>query len=160
MSHKALRLLIRDTSKSLLDTLEFGYGRGSDFDQVRNKATVVIWLDLLSASPNFANNNVQDYLKEWEVNLTFSELDKSDSIETEYSLILDRMDELVDRFINKLNGTLDEVGNANELTTQDVILSNFSQFPFVKTLADIRTGYTLSFTVQVPDKFDYCSLYE
>lgn len=160
MSHKGLRLLIRDTAKSLADNLEFGYGKFSDFDQIRNKATTVIWLDLLRARPSFSNNNVQDFTKEWNVDITFSEICDADFIETQYSPVLDRMDNLIDQFINKLNMFSESGEESGDITTQEIVLSSFSQEPFVKLMSDYRTGYTLSFVIQVPDKFDYCSLYE
>jgi hypothetical protein len=160
MSHKALRLLIRDTAKSLTDDIFFGYGKASDFNQIRNKTNGVIWLDLLSASPTFSNNNVQDYTKDWSVNLTFCELDKPDSIETQYMEILDRMDDLVDKFINKLNRFSETAEETGDITTEEIVISNISQQPFVKIFDDYRTGYTVSMNIQTPDKFEYCSLYD
>lgn len=159
MSHKALRLLIRDTAKSLADNIKFGYGRGSDFNLIKDKAYPYIWLDPMTATSDLTNG----FSKTWNLNLAFYKMDSADSIEEQYQLILDEMDELVDRFLVKLNISLIDTINLSEtdFTVDDLeIVVSSAQAPFIKIMTDYLTGYTIGLDITVPDKFDYCSLYD
>jgi len=160
MSHKALRLLIRDVAKSLADNIKFGYGRGSDFNVIRDKTYPYIWMDPLQVATTFSNNDVQNYQKTWSVTMAFYKMDTEGSTEEQYQLILDEMDELVDRFLNKLNRFSETQEAEGDLITDEIVITSVAQMPFIKLMADILTGYALTFTIQVPDKFDYCSLYD
>lgn len=160
MSHKALRFLIRDTAKSLADNIQFGYGRGSDFNLIRDKRYPYIWLDPLEAAGSFSDNNSHDFTKTWNANMVFYKLDESDSTEVQYSAILDETDLLVDQFIRKLNQFSEAQEELGNLTTQEITITSVVQTPIIKVMADYMTGHTLSFSVTVPDKFDYCTLYD
>lgn len=154
MSHKGIRLLIEDASKSLGDDIQFTYGRTSDFNLLRGKRYPFISCDPLSSAPVYAVNNVTNYMKAWSVQMAFYQLDKEHSDQNDYKLILDEMDALVDNFVNRLNTyTFTQC-----IDSDDIIITNISQQPFVKATADILTGYILSFTVTVSDKFNYCGL--
>ncbi len=148
MSHKGIRFLIENTAKSLGDDIQFTYARKSDFDVMRDKRYPFISLDPLRATPTYAVNNTQNYVKTWIAEMAFYELDNMDSIGDDYAKILDDVDVLVDSFIQKLNFFS---GN------HDIILTSFSQEPFIKATADILTGYTLTLQIQVPDNWDYCA---
>lgn len=149
MSHKGIRLLIEKTAKSLGDDIQFTYARASDFNQLRNKRYPFISLGLLTANSSYTVNNVQNYTKVWSCLMSFFELDKAASIESEIALILDETDFLVDTFINRLNFyTQSQEG--------DIIITAINQTPFVKETADTLTGQILSFNIQVPDNWNYC----
>lgn len=79
--------------------------------------------------------------------------DSTSSNETEYKPILDDMDDLLDRFVNRLNDyylkTSDTVGA--------ITLRGFQQTPFLKGDADILSGWFLSFQLQTSDDFTYCT---
>lgn len=154
MSHKGLRLLIQDAAKSLGDDILFSYGRTSDFNQIRELNPVSINLDLLSASPTFANNNVSNYTKTWQVAVSFYMFDEMASTQEQYALILDNLDDLVDKFVNKLN----TYSFQTNIDSDDILLSGFSQTPFIKALDAVLTGFTLTFSLQVSDQFNYCGL--
>lgn len=151
MSHKGIRLLIQDTAKSLGDNIQFTYARPSDFNVLRDKTYPFITLDALSSTPTFAVDNVSNYMKTWNCTMAFYQLDRADSTQEDYAQILDFIDSLVDKFIIKLN-------YYQQTESDEIILSGFSQQPFIKVMADILTGYTLTFTIQVPDSFNYCEL--
>jgi len=154
MSHRSVVQLINDVAVSIADNIQFGYGRRSDFNLQQNPSQPWIWLLPLTASPTYTNNNsTENYQKTWNCIVLFAQLDKTDSDEKGFKPILDCTDDLVDTFINKLNdwylNQADEVGA--------VTLQNFSQNPFIKTDADVFTGWFVSFQMVVPDDFDYCN---
>lgn len=151
MSHKSIRLLIEDTAKSLGDDIQFTYGRTSDFNLLRDKRYPFITSDPLVGTPLFSVNNTSNYMKSWRGMLAFYELDKADSTEEQYTLILDDVDKLVDKFLIKLNYYSDEFGGAG------IVIIPGQQEPFIKATADILTGYTLPIQITVPDDWEYCA---
>lgn len=153
MSHKGIRLLLEDTAKSLGDDIQFDYGRTSDFNQLRDKKYPFISVSPLTASASYAVNNVSNYSKTYQVQIAFYQLDREDSGQDKYALILDEMNELADKFVNKLNFYI-----YNCLDSDDLIITNVNQQPFIKATADILTGYIMTFSVQVSDNFNYCGL--
>jgi hypothetical protein len=82
--------------------------------------------------------------------MAFYQLDTSGSTGEQYAKILDDMDLLVDRFINKLN--------TYSTLSDSVLIESISQQPFIKATADILTGYFLTFTLVVADDFEYCDI--
>ncbi len=154
MSHKGIRSLIEDVSKSLGNDIQFTYARTSDFNKIRDKRYPFITLDPSSSTPVFAVNNTSNYVKSWACNMAFYMLDKEESIESEYAEILDATDTLVDKFINKLN----TYAFNQCITSDDVVITGATQTPFIKATADILTGHLLTFNLQVTDQFNYCGL--
>jgi hypothetical protein len=150
VSHKGIRLLIQDVAKSLGDDIQFTYARTSDFNILRDKRYPFITLDPLTSAAIYAVDNVQNYSKTWACTMAFYEMDKATSTQEEYSKILDSTDVLVDSFINKLN--------FYSLKSDSIVITNISQNPFIKAMADILTGHILTFNVQVLDTFNYCGL--
>lgn len=153
MGHKSVVQLINDTVKSLSDNIQFGYGRRSDFDVIKSKSFPMIWLLPLTANPSYVSIEVENYQKTWNVIILFLQADEAGSDEDDYKPILDEMDDLVDKFVNRLNdfylkGT-DEVG--------PLTLRNINQTPFFKSDASINTGWLVSFQMVVSDSFEYCS---
>lgn len=154
MSHKGIRLLIEDVSKSLGNDIQFTYARTSDFNQTPKQRYPFIVLDLLTASPRYADNNVSNYVKVWTCNMAFYLIDDEDSVQEQYAPLLDQADDLVDKFINKLNF----YAFKHCIDSDMLIISGMSQTSFVKTTAHILTGQLLTFQVQVNDQFNYCGL--
>lgn len=150
MSHKSIRLLIEHTAKSLADDVEYTYARTSDFNQIRDKTYPFITLDPLRSIPQYTNEGVLNYMKAWGCNMAFYQLDKSGSTGEEYALILDQMNDYVDRFINKLNFYSSK--------SDEIIIEGINQEPFIKATADVLTGYLLTFTIVAADTFDYCTV--
>lgn len=149
MSHLGIRKLIEDTAKKLGDNIQFDYARLSDSNLLRDKTYPFIQLDPLIANSSFSVNNTFLYSKTWSIAMVFFCLDRADSIQEEYAKLLDQADDLLDRFIIKLNFYTDQ--------SDDIIIQNINQRPFIKTkLADIATGFILEFTITVPDNWNYC----
>jgi hypothetical protein len=150
MSHRSVRLFIENTAKSLADNINFTYARTSDFNVIRDKKFPYIVLDPLTATPAYSVDGVSNYSKAWTCNMAFYQLDTSGSTGEQYAKILDDMDLLVDRFINKLN--------TYSTLSDSVLIESISQQPFIKATADILTGYFLTFTLVVADDFEYCDI--
>lgn len=147
MSHKGIRLLIEDTVHKLGDNIHFTYAKESDFNILRDKEYPFIALDPLTATSGYTVNNTSNFVKVWNAEMAFHAIDNEASTQEEYAVILDNMDDLVDRFIQMLN-----FYSANE----DIIIQDINQTWFIKATADILTGYTLSFKIVVPDNWNYC----
>lgn len=142
MSHKSLRTLIENTVKSIHDDVQYSYGEETDFNQTRKKGVIMVNLSPLVANTVFADNNVLNYSKAWNIEMAFYKQDKQDSLN--YYELLDETDDFIDRFVNKLN------------LTQTLTISGINQTPFIKALADILTGHLLYMTVTLNDDFEYC----
>lgn len=154
MSHKGIRLLIEDVSKSLGNDIQFTYARTSDFNQTPKQRYPFIVLDLITATPRYADNNVSNYMKQWNCSMAFYLMDDMDSVQEQYTPLLDQTDELVDNFLNKLNN----YAFKQCTTSDDFIIQNISQTPFLKTTTQILTGHLLTFQLVVNDQFNYCGL--
>lgn len=82
--------------------------------------------------------------------MAFYGLDKEGSTQEDYEKILDEIDDLVDKFINKLN--------FYSLKSDEIILTSINQQPFVKATSATLTGFILTFQLQQSDTFNYCGL--
>jgi hypothetical protein len=154
MSHRSVVQLIKDTAVSIADNIQFGYGRRSDFNLQQNPSQPWIWLLPLTANPTYTNNNnTENYQKTWNCIVLFAAFDESAGTEKETKVILDTTDELADIFINRLN----DWSNKTSDTVGAVTLRNFQQNPFIKSDADVFTGWFISFQLVVSDDFDYCT---
>lgn len=141
MSHKALRLLVEDTVKSLTDTVQYSYGEEEDFAQADKKDFLMVNTTLMPATAVFAVDGVVNYSKTWVIRTAWYRFDTLSSID--YYKIHDEIDPLCDRFVNTLN------------RRDDLVILSVSQDPFVKVF-DILTGYLQQITVRLNDDFDYC----
>lgn len=142
MSHKSLRTIIENTVRSIHDDVQYHYGEETDFNQAKKKGWVMVNLSPLVANSVFADNNVLNYSKSWNVQMAFYKFDKQDNVN--YGEILDLTDALVDKFVTKLN------------LTEILTISGINQTPFIKALADVLTGHLLTMTITLNDDFDYC----
>lgn len=149
MSHKSIRLLIQDTAKSLADDIQFSYARTSDFNVMRDKKYPFITCDAMLATPSFAVDGVSNYSKTWNGLMTFYQLDTAESSPEEYALILDEMDDLLDKFVIKLNFF--------SFKADKITVTFGQQQPFIKATADILTGFILPINITPEDDFDYCA---
>lgn len=141
MSHKALRLLVEDTVKSLTDTVQYSYGEEEDFAQADKKDFLMVNTTLMPATAVFAVDGVVNYSKTWVIRTAWYRFDTLSSID--YYKIHDEIDPLCDRFVNTLN------------RRDDLVVLSVSQDPFVKVF-DILTGYLQQITVRLNDDFSYC----
>ena len=159
MSHKSVREFIRDRVIAIRDDLKFGYGRSTDFNQIKDKKYPWVWLDPLQSTINLIEDG--GFTETYSLNLIFYRYDKPDSKEDEYKLILDQTDDIVQAFIRYLhNDMVDDTSSSVVFTTHNTAISNVNKTPVIKVTADCLTGWVLTFDLTVPDKFDYCSIYD
>jgi len=147
MSHKSIRKLIEDAATGLQDDIDYTYGKTTDFNQEEKKSFTYINTSPLNSIPGFRTDGT-NYMKQWNVQMAFLKIDKEDSDQEDYSQILDEMDKLVDRFIVNLNFF--------QAKSDSFVLTVTSQDPAIKVMADIVTGWILSFNILVNDDFEYC----
>lgn len=155
MSHKGIRLLLEDTAKSLGDDIQFDYGRTSDFNLIRDKRYPFILVLPFDVTASFTVNNTYNYIKVYQVASAFYQLDREDSDQSQYALIMDEMNELADKFVNKLNFFIEK---CNDLDSDTIVITNISQSPIIKKSGDIVSGYMMAFNLQVSDTFNYCEI--
>ena len=152
MSHRAIRCLIGDAAKSLDDSIEFGYGRWSDFNIEKVDKWPNVWLNPLIANTTIADDGSGTILKTWQIRLNIIDIDKSGSHHNEFKKILDRMDFLADSLIRRIDDWY--------RTSQDIVgtlnIINVNHRPIIKDTAKIVTGWELSFQLETSDSFDYC----
>lgn len=82
--------------------------------------------------------------------MAFYSQDKIQSDGDEYKLILDDVDSIVDKFINKLNFYSE--------TADDIRLQSIRQEPFIKVMADVLTGWFLDMEILANNDFNYCEI--
>jgi hypothetical protein len=156
MGHKDVRLFIQDVAESLRTDVKFGYGRASDFNQIKDKQYPYIWLDPLISSMTLGEDGL-NFTESYTVSLSFYKFDEMDSTEDEYKVILDDVDTLVQKFIRKINENLEnDYSGDMVLTTWNTRVENINKQPFIKVMADVLTGFILTFDFVVPDNFEYC----
>lgn len=158
MSHQAVRTLISDTLKSIDDSVLFAYARASDFNSMGIKDDKRVRLDPLRQSLEYSEN--YNLSKQYQVVIIFYKLDSIQGAEEETATILDQMDLLSDKFLNKLNLFEFNEDSTDEVSTQNTEITSIRKEPIIKVTADCVSGWVVSFNFTVPDTFDYCSLYE
>lgn len=152
MSHRAIRCLIGDAVKSLSDKIQFGYGRRTDFNIYNNKAYPFVWLLPLTAVTTIPNNGA-GITKTWNIILVVIDLDKSDSVEKQYDDILDKMSDIGDALIRRI----DDWYRSGTDIVGSLTITTVNQTTIIKEDADIHTGWLYSFQMITDDDFDYCT---
>ena len=142
MSHLSLRKLIEDNIHAIHDDVQYTYGTETDFNVQQVTKMFLVHTDPLVASSTYADNQVNNYVKAWSVSMVFAMIDEHSNLG--YAVILDKTDNLVDRFINRFN------------LADGLLLSGIGQEPFIKGYANSLSGYILTFTATLNDDFDYC----
>lgn len=146
MSHKGIRTLIEKTALKLQDDVQFSYGVDTDFNQALKKSNLLINVSPLTSIPQYTVNGVQNYMKQWQVEMVFFKVDNTSKLD--YPKLLDDIDPFVDTFINQLNFFQNK--------SDEITLSAFNQQPFIKSTADCLTGWLLTFTIFAIDDYEYC----
>lgn len=152
MSHKNVRLLLESVAKSLSDNTQFGYGRRSEFNMIEGKSYPYIWLMPLTAGRRFIGNNNPTKTKTWNIAMLFLDVDRADANEKESERIHDEQDEVVDRYLQRL----DDWSQTSQDILGDITIQNDNQTPFYKDDSGIHTGWFVTFQVVVSDNFLYC----
>lgn len=159
MSHQSVRILIRDVALTIADNINFVYARLTDFNQIRNKQYPFFQLEPLKSQANFNASNVT-LTRTYPIVVNIYKLDAMDGTEDETTQILDETDVLCDQFIRLMNKISMNEDTTIKVSTDTIVLSGIRFDPFIKTFtADVTSGFKVSFNMEVPDDFDYCSIY-
>lgn len=87
--HEALVALIEKVIHSISDNLDFVYGRTSDFKQDNDRSTPTAAMDPPTSNGTFTP---EGFNKTWNISMAFYKLNREDSNEDEYRLILNETD--------------------------------------------------------------------
>lgn len=158
MSHQAVKDFIRDKVLSIKDGISFSYARESNFNATQDKTYPAVLLKPLMYDPDRTNYSIH---RKYRCTMLFYALDSMEGDEVETTNILDQTDELLQKFMAVLNlnsATVDEAIN-DTLSTDLVEISEESVVERIKFTSDNATGWEYSFTLAVPDQFNYCSIY-
>ena len=165
MSQKSVRLLISDTIAALTDNIKFFFATPADFNSIEDKKDPLARLELLKYKASFTSGR-QTLLKIYPIEITFYQHDDPNAAEEATMNVLDTVDKYVDEFIRRLN--VFDMPLVNSLSPNiidppissgNIVISEISVQPFKKQTSDCLTGYVLTFNLEVPDDFDYCSIY-
>lgn len=159
MSHKAVRVLIEDTVRSIDDSILFAYARASDFNAIGIHDSKRVRLDPLKQSFGFSDNSY-NLSKTYKVGMVFYKLDSLEGAEEVTKDILDQMDLLSDKFIAKLNTFAFNEDVSKPIISQNIEIKPGTKDEAIKVTVDCCTGWVLQFEIVAPDTFDYCSLYD
>lgn len=152
MSHRAIRCLIGDATKSLDDKIQFGYGRRSDFNIPNNKSYPFVWMLPLTAVTTIPDDGA-GITKAWNIILVIIDIDKSGSTEKEFDKILDRMDDIGEQLIRRV----DDWYRSGDDIVGSLTIRSVNQTSIIKEDSDIHTGWLYSFQMITSDDFDYCT---
>ena len=136
----------------------FDSGRLTEFNKLPNKGYPFAWLESLEVDTDFGGSGSM-LIDNWKVSLHIAKLDKSDSIQDEYEVIVDACDHIARKLIWQYNLILQsasQITTANQDLYKLVTMSDMRRDPFIKKHADVLTGVILSFTLNSPDKTDVC----
>lgn len=146
MKRREVKDFIQAGINLLTEAMSYGAGRLSEFDSNRSMTYPQTWAEPITVSTNITASGLN--VNDWSVKLNIAKKDKPDSSADEYEEIVDQCDEIAQELIQKLN----QIVSGNEI----INLKSISREPFVKKNADCLTGVVLSFTLNAPDKTNWC----
>lgn len=152
MSHKSIRALIRDVVNSLDDSIQFGYGRRSDFNIIKDKRFPFVWLLPLTAN-TVLSSSTGARTKTWNCVIVILDIDKPGDKHKQFNKILDDMDDLGDKIIQRI----DDWYRSEKDIVGTLTLQNINQTTIIKEDAAIDTGWLFSFQMVTSDDFQYCT---
>lgn len=145
----AIRELLEDASQQITNKVEFFWGADvHDVNVFSDKLPLdYIWMTPLEYTGTFPTN--YRLFKSYSIILYFYRQDTTDSSDKDRRDIVEAMDEIVTHFVLKLRELLEY--QQREFDFTDITVSNF-----FKQTTKILSGKQLSFTLNVPDDFEYC----
>lgn len=154
--HEQVELFLSTIVKSVRDDIDYAYARQSDFNSIPDKSIVCCTLDPLNHLENPNTNFTTDY----PVNMFFYMQDDKDGTEAEWQERLNKTAEIVEIFTRKLNRAIEDEDQTEGIRTDNTSMSPVQVSAAIRVLADCFTGWTVSFTLTIPDTFNYCAVYD
>lgn len=151
---------IRTFLKAGADAIDifFEAGRLTEFNKLSGKGEPFGWLHDLQTKSSFGGSG-SSLLDDWSVNIRIAKIDKPDSLQDQYELLIDDCDHIARKLIWQYNVILysaTTITTANQDKYKLLTLSNVERQPFIKWGADCLTGVDLIFNLNSPDKTDVC----
>lgn len=145
MTRAEINTFIKTGVDSLKPAVEYGRGRISEFNSIRNHLYPAAWFETsdMSMEINGATNVPNDT---WEINLHVCKKDTPDSMPVDYEDLIDQCDGIAQTLQFKYN----KIVSGYKLMT----LSEIKREPFVKKFSDCLTGVLMSFQINTPDLTD------
>lgn len=159
MVHSSVISLFEDSAKSLSDTVVFGYGALSDFASIKNKRMPYVWVDPIEGGFPVTDSLVSSSVT-FKASINFLDFDDPKGNEDETARTWDKMFNLMEQFIHKLDQFLLNNDEIDDVVSDKVELSNVRFVSRRKGTDDVLSGWTLTFDMTVPSDFNYCSIYE
>lgn len=151
MAHGAVVDFLKSKVEGLGDDVKFGYGRATDFNQIKDKKYPYVWCDPLTSTIAVTEESLLS-VEVYNVSLVFYKYDRADSTEEQYKLILNETDTLVRQFLRDIHEDFtDDVSES--VRSANTRIENISKEPVIKVMADVLTGWIVRFTLTVPDAF-------
>ncbi len=154
--HEKVETFISDTVMKVRDDIDYSYARQTAFNSQSDKGPVCVTLDPLRHVTDPQNN----FLTNYSCNMFFYVHDKKDGTEKEYNDCLNQAAEIKEVFERLLNRAIEEEDQTKEIRTDNTVISTITWDPVIRATVDCLTGWIGSFTLGVPDTFNYCSVYE
>lgn len=156
MKREAVRTFLKAGADAV--KIHFSAGRLTEFNKVKDKGFPFGWVHDLSTKSDLGGSGAT-LIDNWSVQIRIAKLDKTDSIEDQYELIINECDHIARQLIWQYNIILyssSNVTTANQDLYKLITLSDIDRVPFYKWGADCLTGVDLTFTLNTPDKTDVC----
>jgi len=144
---QAIRELLEDTSQQLNFHVGFYWGSEYDVNKYAKGVEDFIWMTPLQYTGTFPVN--YRLFKSYSVVLYFYRHDAMDSSNEKRREVVETIDEIVTHFILKLRDLLES--QEREFDFEDISVQTF-----FKQTSKILSGKQLTFTLNVPDDFEYC----
>lgn len=149
MTRAEVKTFIQTGVESLRPAVEFGRGRISEFNSIRNHTYPAAWLETRNFDGGVSTEiegTQQLPMDNWPIRLHICMKDSTADGHAEYEDLIDQCDAIAQSLQFKYN----QIVTGYKL----VKLVGISRNPFVKMHADLLTGVLLTFTINTPDLTD------
>lgn len=149
MTRAEVNTFLKSGVDSLRPATEYGRGRISEFNSIRNHDYPAVWNETRSMDEGLSVDIVSTQqlpMDAWQIRLHICKKDAADSLPLEYEALIDQCDAIAQTLQFKYNQIITGYKLLN--------LSDISRLPFVKKYDDILTGVLLSFRINAPDLTD------
>lgn len=146
MKRSEIRTFLKNGVNALTPVPEFGSGRISEFNSIRNHTYPAVWQNVRPVDVDLPDNTSP--LDDWDIELIIAKKDTQDSSAEQYEEIIDEADYIAQKLVYQYRNVI----SGFKLIT----ISSIKREPFVKKYADCLTGVMLSFTIRANDKTNVC----
>lgn len=149
MTRKELSEYIESGVNQLTPATEYGRGRISEFNSIRNHSYPAVWQETADETGVDAEiNSILLPIDSHHVKLHICKRDKQDSKPTQYEEIIDEADGIAQKLVFALNQVVTGY--------KQLRIESNSRKPFIKLHADCLTGVLLEFDIIAPDTTNNC----